>query len=215
MTEVPGPTLEQLLDEVAAATPSPGGGACCGWAAALSAALIEMAAGVAEARGADAEARRAGAEARGAGAEARGADAEARRVGAEGIDRMTQIRLRATDLRRQATELAERDRDSYGPVLAAQRSGDAAEVRLALARASDTPFALTAVAAELAGLAQEVLATGRPSLEGDAVTALELARASCRAAANLVMLNLKSLPADPRRQAVQALLEHAGGTASA
>jgi len=201
VTEVPGPTLEQLLDEVAAATPSPGGGACCGWAAALAAALIEMAAGVAEARGADAEAR--------------GADAEARRVGAEGIDRMTQIRLRATDLRRQATELAERDRDSYGPVLAAQRSGDAAEVRLALARASDTPFALTAVAAELAGLAQEVLATGRPSLEGDAVTALELARASCRAAANLVMLNLNSLPADPRRQAVQALLEHAGGTASA
>ena len=181
VTAMPGPTLEQLLDEVAAATPSPGGGACCGWAAALAAALIEMSAGVAEARGVDGAAS----------------------------DRIARIRSRATDLRRQATELADRDRDSYGPVLAAQRSGDAAEVQSALARASDTPFAVTAVAAELAVLAQEVLATGRPSLEGDAVTALELARASCRAAANLVMLNLKSLPTDPRRKAVQALLERA------
>jgi methenyltetrahydrofolate cyclohydrolase len=198
---VSGLTLEQLLDEVAAATPSPGGGACCGWAAALAAALIEMAAGVAEARGADASAR-------GADAEARGADAGA-------SDRMTRIRSRANDLRRQATELAELDRDSYGPVLAAERSGDAAAVQLALARASDTPFALTAVAAELAVLAEEVLAAGRPSLEGDAVTALELARAACRAAANLVMLNLKSLPTDPRRKEVQALLERAGRTASA
>jgi formiminotetrahydrofolate cyclodeaminase len=189
---VPGLTVEQLLEEVAAATPSPGGGACCGWAAALAGALIEMAAGVAEARGVDASAR--------------GADVEA-------SARMARIRSRATDLRRQATELADRDRDSYGPVLAAQRSGDAAEVQLALARASDTPFALTAVAAELAVLAQEVLAAGRPSLQGDAVTALELARASCRAAANLVMLNLKSLPADPRQQEVQALLERAGANA--
>lgn len=181
VTAMPGPTLEQLLDEVAAATPSPGGGACCGWAAALAAALIEMSAGVAEARGVDVAAS----------------------------DRIARIRSRATDLRRQATELADRDRDSYGPVLTAQRSGDAAEVQLALARASDTPFALTVVAAELAVLAQEVLAAGRPSLEGDAVTALELARASCRAAGNLVMLNLKSLPTDPRRKEVQALLERA------
>jgi methenyltetrahydrofolate cyclohydrolase len=198
---VPDLTLERLLDEVAAATPSPGGGACCGWAAALAAALIEMAAGVAEARGFDVEPRD-------AKADAGGADID-------GPARMARIRLRANDMRRQATELAERDRDSYGPVLAAQRSGDAAEVQLALARASDTPFALTAVAAELAVLAQEVLATGKPSLEGDAVTALELARASCRAAANLVMLNLKSLPADPRRKEVQARLEHAECTPSA
>jgi formiminotetrahydrofolate cyclodeaminase len=193
VTEVPGPTLEQLLDEVAAATPSPGGGACCGWAAALAAALIEMAAGVAEARGIDVKARDARADA---------GDADI-----DGPDRMARIRLHANDLRRQAIELAERDRDSYGPVLAAQRSGDAAEVQSALERASDTPFALTVVAAELAVLAQEVLDAGRPSLAGDAVTALELARASCRAAANLVMLNLQSLPADPRRKEVQALLE--------
>jgi formiminotetrahydrofolate cyclodeaminase len=198
---VPGLTVEQLLDEVAAATPSPGGGACCGWAAALAAALIEMAAGVAEARG--------------VGAEAGGDDASARGADVEAADRMSRIRLRANDLRRQATELAELDRDSYGPVLAAQRSGDAAAVQLALVRASDTPFALTAVAAELAVLAQEVLAAGRPSLEGDAMTALELARASCRAAASLVMLNLKSRPTDPRRKAVQALLGRAGGSAGA
>ena len=210
-----GLTLEQLLDEVAAATPSPGGGACCGWAAALAAALIEMAAGVAEARGADVEARGADASARNADVEARGADVEARGADAGASDRMTRIRSRANDLRRQATELAELDRDSYGPVLAAERSGDAAAVQLALARASDTPFALTAVAAELAVLAEEMLAAGRPSLEGDAVTALELARAACRAAANLVMLNLKSLPTDPRRKEVQALLERAGRTASA
>jgi methenyltetrahydrofolate cyclohydrolase len=194
VTEVPAPTLEELLDEVAAATPSPGGGACCGWAAALAAALIEMAAGVAGARGAEVEAR--------------GPDGG-------GSDRMARIRSRASDLRRQATELADLDRDSYGPVLAAQRSGEAAAVQLALVRASNTPFALTAVAAELAVLAQEVLAAGTPSLEGDAMTALELARASCRAAANLVMLNLDCVPADPRRKEVQALLERAGGTASA
>lgn len=190
---MPGQTLEQLLDEVAAATPSPGGGACCGWAAALAGALIEMAAGVAEARGVDAAPQ--------------GVDAAPRGVDAAGSERMARIRSRAADLRRQATELADRDRDSYGPVLVAQRSGDAAAIELALARASDTPFAMAAVAAELAELAQEVLVAGRPSLEGDAVTALELARASCRAAANLVMLNLTSLPADPRPHELRALLE--------
>jgi formiminotetrahydrofolate cyclodeaminase len=158
--------------------------------AALAAALIEMATGVAEARG---------------------AAVEAEGAGVDGPARMARIRSRATDLRRQATDLADRDRDSYGPVLVAQRSGDAAAIELALARASDTPFALTVVAAELAELAQQVLAAGRPSLRGDAVTALELARASCRAAANLVMLNLESLPEDPRRKEVQALLARAGG----
>ncbi len=178
--------LERLLEEVAAPTPAPGGGACCGWAAALAAALVEMAAGVAEAQ------------------------AEVGEDGGRGVDEpsggVRAIRSRATELRLRATDLADRDRTSYAPVLAAQRAGDPAEVELALARAADVPFALASVGAEVAELARQVLVAGLPSLRGDAITALELARAACRAAAGLVQINLAGVPGDPRLAEVQALL---------
>ena len=178
--------LERLLEEVAAPTPSPGGGACCGWAAALAAALVEMAAGVAEARSEVGQAEDSG--------------------GGEALGEVRAVRARATELRLQAIALAERDRASYAPVLAAQRAGDSAEVKLALSRAADVPCALAGVGAELTGLAQQVLAIGRPSLRGDAMTALELARAACRAAAGLVQINLAHAPGDQRLAEVESLL---------
>jgi methenyltetrahydrofolate cyclohydrolase len=178
--------LERLLEEVAAPTPAPGGGACCGWAAALAAALVEMAAGVAEAQ------------------------ADVGQEEGTGIDErlggLRAVRPRATQLRLQATELADRDRASYAPVLAAERTGNPAEVERALARAADVPFALAGVGAEVAELARQVLVAGRPSLRGDAMTALELARAACRAATGLVQINLAGAPGDPRLAEVQSLL---------
>ena len=178
--------LETLLAEIAAPTPSPGGGACCGWAAALAAALVEMAAGVAEAHA--------------------GVGQRADTSTDEPSGSLYAIRLRAAQLRLQASDLADRDRDSYGPVLKAQRAGNAAELELALARAAEIPFALAGIGAELAELAQQVLAAGRPSLRGDAMTALELARAACRAAAGLVQINLAHAPGDRRLAEVQSLL---------
>ena len=178
--------LERLLEEVAAPTPAPGGGACCGWAAALAAALVEMAAGVAAAQ------------------------AEVGQGGGSSVDEplggVRAARSRATQLRLQALDLADRDRASYAPVLAAQRAGNQAEVELALARAADVPFALAGVSAEVAELARQVLVDGRPSLRGDAITALELARAACRAATGLVQINLAGAPGDPRLAEVQSLL---------
>jgi methenyltetrahydrofolate cyclohydrolase len=48
-TTAAGRPLGELLDELAAKTPAPGGGTAAGWALALAAGLVEMAAGFAEA----------------------------------------------------------------------------------------------------------------------------------------------------------------------
>jgi methenyltetrahydrofolate cyclohydrolase len=165
----------ELLDAVAARTAAPGGGTSAAWAAALSAALVEMAAGFTLAREELASAH----------------------------ERMRAIAARASELRASALQLAERELRAYEPVLAAQRlpredRSRADRIANALSVAADSPLAVARTAAELAGLAAEVATTGNRSLEGDAVAGAFLADAACRAAARLVEINLRSAPGDPR-----------------
>jgi formiminotetrahydrofolate cyclodeaminase len=169
---VSDPTFNQLLDDVAAKTPAPGGGSTAAWATALAAALVEMAAAFAEESG-----------------------------GAR----------RARELRAQALALAERELTAYQPVLDALRlpkDDPARAERLcqALSDAADSPLEIATTAAEVAGLAAELAATGNRTLEGDANTAAELARAARRAAARLVEINLSGREDDPRLAEARALL---------
>ena len=68
----------------------------------------------------------------------------------------------------------------------------------ALSDAANPPLEIARVAADVAGLASDLAATGNRSLEGDANTAAELAAAARRAAARLVEINLSAHADDPR-----------------
>jgi methenyltetrahydrofolate cyclohydrolase len=168
-------TFDELLADVAAATPAPGGGSAAGWACALGAALVEMAARFALGRQDLADRHR----------------------------RMEQIAQQAGQLRREADELAERDVHGYEPVLEALHlpaddPNRQARLDAALGRAAETPLEIARAAAEVARLGLEVARDGAPHLRGDALTGLLAAEGACQAAGVLVRINLAGLPRDPR-----------------
>jgi formiminotetrahydrofolate cyclodeaminase len=167
--------LRSLLEDVAAATPAPGGGSSAGWACALAAGLVEMTAGFAVKR----------------------PDASDERT------RMAEIAMRARSLRERAIELAQRELHAYEPVLAALRTprtspDRAARLNAALSEAAESPFALARVCADVTSLALEASRGGSPHLRGDALAGLPIAEGACRAAARLVEINLAGRPDDER-----------------
>jgi methenyltetrahydrofolate cyclohydrolase len=175
-------TLDELLADVAAATPAPGGGTAAGWACALGAALVEMAARF----------------------------ALGREVLADRHQRMEQIAEQAALLRRRAGELAERELHTYEPVLEALRLPESdperpARLDAALSEAAQTPLEIARAAGEVATLALEASREGTRHLRGDALTGLLLAEGACQAAAQLVRINLAGLPRDRRLTEVDEL----------
>ena len=118
----------------------------------------------------------------------------------------------ARDLRARALELAERELTAYVPVLEAGRLPKddptrAEKLDRALSDAADSPLEIARTAAEVAQLATELVAKGKPSLVGDANAGAELARAACRASARLVEINLFAHPDDPRLAEARKLVE--------
>jgi formiminotetrahydrofolate cyclodeaminase len=111
----------------------------------------------------------------------------------------------AASLRARAVELAEAELHAYAPVLEAQRSGDPERVGEALSRAADSPLAIARAATEVAELGASVAASGKEALKGDALVGVVLAEAACRAAGNLVRINLEGVPGDPRLAALSEL----------
>ena len=179
-------SLRALLDDVAAATPAPGGGCAAAWSCALAAALVEMTARVTLQR----------------------PDHRPRH------QRMREIAGRASTLRDRATSLGERELHSYQPVLEVlalpQDDPDrAARLDGALSDATQTPFALARVGGEIAALALEAARTASPLLRGDAIAALALAEAGCQAAAQLVTINLAGRPSDHRLAEVADIADRA------
>jgi formiminotetrahydrofolate cyclodeaminase len=169
-------SVAQLLEQVAAESPSPGGGSSCALACALAAGLTEMAA----------------------------AFTLARDEYAEHHARMAELRARAGELRARALELAEEELHAYKGVLEvlrrpADEAGRAERLDAALAQAAESPLAVARAAAEVAALASEAARTGNRHLRGDAVAGALLAEAACAAAARLADLNLAGRPDDPRR----------------
>jgi formiminotetrahydrofolate cyclodeaminase len=169
-------SLGQLLEQVAAESPSPGGGSSCALACALAAGLVEMAA----------------------------AFTIARERYAERHERMATMRARAGELRSRALELAEEELHVYEAVLDALREpedapGRAERLDAALSDAADSPLAVARAAAEVAELAAEAASTGNRNLRGDAVSGALLAEAACCASSQLADINLAGRPQDPRR----------------
>jgi methenyltetrahydrofolate cyclohydrolase len=167
MTALADRPLSQLLDEVAARTPAPGGGTSAAWTCALGAGLVEMCArfGPAEASDSEAEAR------------------------------MRALGERAAELRQRALELAERELVSYRPVLEAlrlprDRSDRTRRLDEALSEASEAPLEIAQVAAEVATMGAEVAEIVNAHVRGDAVVSTLLAEAASRSAVRLVEINL-------------------------
>lgn len=120
---------------------------------------------------------------------------------------------RAAELRATLLTLAQRDEDSYPPVLTALKlpgddPGRPEQVAAALSSAAAVPLQIADCAAEVARLAGEA-AVGAGHLAGDAATAAVLAEAACAAAALLVELNLRGM-ADARSAQAEQLAELAG-----
>ncbi len=96
------------------------------------------------------------------------------------------LSLRASSLRTTVVPLAEADARAYQEVLRSR--GD--ERRSALSRASDVLLEIAAVAAAVEELASPLVERAKPALRGEAVAAVELARAARRVSERLVMVNL-------------------------
>ena len=175
-------SLGQVLEHVAAQTPSPGGGSSAALACAMAAGLAEMAAAFTLAR-----------------------DEYAARH-----ERMGALQARAGELRAQALALADAELHVYEAVLQALREPEDApgrdeRLQAALSDAADSPLAVARAAAEVAEIAGETARTGNRNLRGDAITGALLAEAACAAAARLADINLAGRPADPRREEVAEL----------
>jgi formiminotetrahydrofolate cyclodeaminase len=175
-------SLGRLLEDVAAESPSPGGGSTCALTCALAAGLVEMSA----------------------------AFTLKHDEYAERHERMASARTRAGELRARAIELAEEELHVYGAVLdvlrePAEQPGRAERLDAALSHATDSPLAIARTAAEVAELAAEAAQTGNRHLRGDATAGALLAEAACAAAARLAALNLAGRPQDPRRDEASEL----------
>lgn len=178
--------LRELLDDVAAPTPSPGGGSSAAVACALAAGLLEMTVGVTRRREGD---------------------------GGE-TPRWAQLAARATALRARAAALAEQELTAYAPVLEALRlpaedADRAARIDAALSAAADSLLAIAAASAEVAELALEAMRDGTVHLQGDARAGVLLADGACQAAAGLAAINLSRRPQDARHAELGALTARA------
>jgi formiminotetrahydrofolate cyclodeaminase len=121
------------------------------------------------------------------------------RLSIKQLDDAPAIVAGADSLLRQALALADEDPTVYGEVRAAYAlpkevdpEGRRRRIRQALERATEVPLEITRVASEAAVLASRLAQNGNPNLEGDAVTAVLLARAAAQASATLVELNVRT-----------------------
>jgi formiminotetrahydrofolate cyclodeaminase len=166
--------LDDLLEELGAPTPAPGGGSSAAIACALAAALVEMAAGITAGREGESEPARVAQRAR-----------SVRAVALDLADReLTSFApvLEAMRLPREDPSRAE-------------------AISSALLAASETPASIAELAADVAELAGEAAEVAGPSVRGDALTGGLLAESAAAAAASLVEINLAERGGDALNRA--------------
>ena len=155
--------MRDFLDQVAARTPTPGGGGAAAVTAALAAGLVAMVA-------------------RFSAAQLPAADSLAGRA--------DQLRERAAALADQDAAAYRAVLGAYRLPPAGDSSERRERIATALHEATTTPLEIAEIAAHLAGLAADLAAQGNPNLRGDATVAAYLAEASARGAAALVRINV-------------------------
>jgi formiminotetrahydrofolate cyclodeaminase len=183
--------LRGFLDQLAARTPTPGGGGAAAITGAMAAGLVAMAA------------RFSARQLPGAGEVADQAD-ELRLMAAQLADMDARAYTTVLDVFRRRGDADQ---------------GWEAQRREALLAAAHVPLEIVGIGARVARLAVRVAEAGNPNLRGDAVTGAVLAAASARSAACLVDINVGLGGLDPglSRRAAQAAADagDAAGGASA
>ncbi len=163
-----------FLDEVAAATASPGGGSAAAHTAALGAALVEMVAGLTLGR-------------------KKYADVEAA---------MQAIRLQAAKLRQELTQAVDDDAAAFEAVLGTyklpkdteeQQKARHAAIQISTMNAARVPLHTVGNAVKVMGLAVRCAREGNINAISDAMSAAALARAAITAAGYNVRININSL----------------------
>lgn len=164
-----GLVVDDLLAALGAPAPSPSGGSAAAVAAAMAASLVGLVA----------------------------------RASAEWPE-SPGIAVQATSLRDRLVALADADAAAFGAALAELRTSDETgltrdeRIGRALALAADAPLAIAEAAADVTALATLAAAEGRVDVRPDALVARELAAAAARGAAQLVEVNLVTVPGDER-----------------
>ncbi len=170
-------SVSELIEDVAARTSAPGGGAVSAITVALAAALAGMAGRFSD--------RRLGAE----------ADELARR--ADEL-RAEAGRLAQADAEAYAGYLAARRLPEDDP-------GREAAIAAATSHADDVPLRIAELGAAVVPIADELASRGNPYLAGDAFAARTLSAAAAPSAANLVLINLGEGD-DPRAERARELM---------
>lgn len=88
------------------------------------------------------------------------------------------------------------------------------QVSAALARASEVPLEVAELGDRVAALAADIADRGNPAVRGDALGAAQLAAAAARTAAALVQINLAGMPDDPRPAQAAERAAHAARLAA-
>jgi formiminotetrahydrofolate cyclodeaminase len=171
MADLADRPLSDLLAEVAAPSPAPGGGCSVGWTCAIAAGLVQMAAEITLARDPQAPLGK--------------TSNRARELRAEAVA-LAERELHAYEPVLHALRL---------PKTAPER---AAQLDAALSEAAETPLALTRCAVEIATRAGDVVTKATPDVQGDAIAGLLLAEGAAQAAARLARINLTGRPQDER-----------------
>lgn len=168
--EVESRTLDGWIEELAGATPVPGGGSAVALAGALGGALVAMVARLTVGRKAYAAVEQ----------------------------RVAEILAQAEALRGQLRRLVDEDARAYAQVSLAARlpRGDPtrrARVDAALVGAAETPLTMARAAVRLIGLAREIAEIGNKNARSDAKVAAWLAEAALAGALENVRVNVAAL----------------------
>jgi formiminotetrahydrofolate cyclodeaminase len=177
--------LREVLDAVASATPTPGGGSAAAVASALGASLLAMVAGLPKTRSGSADDRSA-------------------------LDRAA---VALTRIRGQLAAAIDLDADAYDQVVAASRRSSATETdpaarearrQLALRTATEVPLGVMRLSVEAATEGRTVAARGHRAAASDVGVALALLQAGLEGARLNVRVNVPDLTDRPYVEAVNA-----------
>ncbi len=177
-------TLHGLLEQIAAPTPTPGGGTVAALAGAIATSLATMVANL----------------------------TIGKKKYADREERLRGLKERAALLRTALLGLARRDSEAFDAVLAARRlpqgtpeqdAERAARVAAAELGASRVPLETARACVEVVGIAAEAARLGNPNAASDAGVAGRLAEAGAEGALLNVEINLKALPPSADKEDVQ------------
>ena len=189
MTHLPSTSLGQYLDELAAATPTPGGGSAAGVIGAMGAALVEMVAGLSLAK----------------------SESEHSAVQRAALER-------AKAARRELLTLAEEDAAAFTAFMNAlklpkssesERDARTGALSSAAQRAAEVPLATLRAAVTVADVAQTLAERSLFSAASDLAVASRFARAAGESAAENVEANLPYIEDAERRAALARQTESA------